>query len=56
MPLLDVDLETDAVWKFGQGAAIRERDRLEAEASRIEKRETRGILRAFWSYIKEHIY
>jgi len=56
VPLLDVDLETDAVWKFGQGAAIRERDRLEAEASRIEKRETRGILRAFWSYIKEHIY
>jgi hypothetical protein len=56
VPLLDVDLETDAVWKSGQGAAIRERDRLEAEASRIEKRETRGILRAFWSYIKEHIY
>jgi hypothetical protein len=55
VPLLDVDLETDAVWKSGQGAATRERDRLE-EASRIEKIETRGILRTFWSDIKEHVY
>jgi amino acid permease len=56
VPLLDVDLETDAVWISGQGATTRERDRLEVQASRMEKIETRGIFRTFWSDIKKHVY
>ena len=56
MPLLEVDFETGAVWEPEQGAAIRERDRLENEARRQEEKKTWGPLRTFWSKIKEHVY
>jgi len=56
VPLLEVDFETGAVWEPEQGAAIRERDRLENEARRQEEKKTWGPLRTFWSKIKEHVY
>jgi len=56
VPLLEVDFETEAVWRPGQGAVIRERDRLEDEARRGEEKKARGVLKTLWSGIKEHIY
>jgi hypothetical protein len=56
VPLLEVDFKTGAVWKPGQGAAVRERDRLENEARSWEDQKTWGPIRTIWSKTKEHIY
>lgn len=53
VPLLEVDFDTDAVWMTGQGAAVRERGRLD-EVRRSE--ETRGPLKNIWLKAKEHVY
>ena len=42
VPLTEVDFESDAVWGPGEGAAIRERDRLEEERIGKEGEDGRG--------------
>ena len=39
---MEVDFESDVVWIPGEGAAIRERDRLEERVRRDDKRRARG--------------
>jgi hypothetical protein len=55
VPLLEVDLDTDAVWKPGQGAVVRERDQLD-EKNRKKEDVKHGLLWIFWSKAREHVY
>ena len=45
VPLMEVDFESDAVWGPGEGAAIRERDRLEEQVRREDERRAWGPIR-----------
>ncbi|KAF9235205.1 amino acid permease/ SLC12A domain-containing protein [Melanogaster broomeanus] len=54
VPLLEVDLETDAVWKPGDGARIREQDELETKA--VVGKEMISWWRSWLLKIAEHVY
>lgn len=54
VPLLEVDLDKDAVWESGEGAKVRQRDALERKAQEMNNR------RSWWKImvfrIARHIY
>ncbi|EGO02342.1 hypothetical protein SERLA73DRAFT_49618 [Serpula lacrymans var. lacrymans S7.3] len=57
VPLLEVDFETDAVWKPGQGDVVRERDRQEKQIAVDTSREKgRSRWKVWMSNITRHIY
>ncbi|KAF7975604.1 hypothetical protein HWV62_9179 [Athelia sp. TMB] len=58
VPLAEVDLDTDAVWKPGQGDVVREQDKLEdlAKKEMHEAEGTKGMGRIWWDKITEHVY
>ncbi|KAG1736432.1 amino acid permease/ SLC12A domain-containing protein [Suillus paluster] len=53
VPLLEVDLETDAVWKAGEGAMIRDRESKNEEGATVLT--ARGW-RTWLSYTAKHVY
>ena len=50
---MEVDFKSDAVWGPGEGATIRERDRLEEQEHREDERRVRGPIRNLWSGVVE---
>jgi len=52
VPLLQVDLVTDAVWQEGEGDQVREKDRQQ----KLARRHSRGLKKSFIWSIFRHIY
>ncbi len=56
IPLLEVDLDTDAVWKRGEGKITREREAHEMEQAKAEEL-SRTTAWMYWSkQLLSHVY
>jgi hypothetical protein len=56
VPTSEIDFVTDAVWKPGQGDAVRERDHKEKQAMRDLGEESSSLPNIVWSWAKRHLY
>lgn len=56
VPLLEVDLDTDAVWKRGEGHLVRERDVQVQEAEKAYELATTGRRTMWLKRVLRHVY
>lgn len=59
VPLLQADLDTDAVWRKDEGVLIREKEREEKKLSEKQQEATDGVRYGVWRWVKRmgrHVY
>jgi len=56
VPLLDIDFDTDAVWKQGEGEVIKARDRAEREIKREEEKRLNGGRKMSLASVIRYVY